>query len=61
MVLCGVQGGESRVLDLADEVQARRQELSGLQQQVKQAQALNAQLKSRLVVQEQGTAEATPA
>ena len=43
-----VQGGESRVLTLADEVQTRRKELAGLRLQVQEAQALNAHLKARV-------------
>jgi hypothetical protein len=56
-----VQGGESRVLNLADELQARRLELSTLQEHVQNAQALNTHLKAHLTAQEQPATEATPA
>ena len=60
-VIC-VQGGESRVMSLADEVEARTVELKGIQQQVQEARTLNQRLRARLTSQEPVAArEATAA
>lgn len=57
-----VQGGESRVMSLADEVEARTVELKGIQQQVQEARTLNQRLRARLTTKEPVTArEATAA
>lgn len=57
-----VQGGESRVMSLADEVEARTVELKGIQQQVQEARTLNQRLRARLTTQEPVAArEATAA
>lgn len=57
-----MQGGESRVMSLADEVEARTVELKGIQQQVQEAKALNQRLRARLTTQEPVVArEATAA
>jgi hypothetical protein len=54
-----LQGGESRVMSLADEVEARTVELKGIQQQVQDARTLNQHLRARLTIQEQTACEAT--